>query len=444
MNTLRLLALLMLVTTGCLLPVSEVRPADAGPATGGGVQTGGGAQTGGGQTGGGGPASDSGVEAGDGGPLSATVSVIELGCANAGNGGQGLEVHLDFSEQTPVREDGPGPWGCKAWVSSGPRPVSADVGPVRLVSRAAPTLFPPQCAFVPSAGYLCVVAEGTGGVVNAGLGPLPLSEGERGRVEASASLSVSGTPFGPRDRGRHLRLAGSALGNDSLGLTVWDSAAYVVTKGVFPISPGTSPSSVVQYATPRNFGADEVLPADARWWLVMGAGPNPFVINPILGPAPLLQALLADTDQLSVSFDGSARFPAFSVTDLDPADNFYLTFSTTDLFRVPFDGRPYTLACRDDYEGCEADTAALLELETTDGVPPADELAFPPVVRTAARVRCLVPATRSATVPADYLALLGAAGPTRLKVTFAKVRVAEPNARTVVLVGHGLRGISTP
>jgi hypothetical protein len=44
----------------------------------------------------------------------------------------------------------------------------------------------------------------------------------------------------------------------------------------------------------------------------------------------------------------------------------------------------------------------------------------------------------------DFLALLAAARPTRIKVTFAKVRVAQPNPRALVLVGHGYQDITVP
>lgn len=134
---------------------------------------------------------------------------------------------------------------------------------------------------------------------------------------------------------------------------------------------------------------------------------------------------------------------------LDPADGFYLDLvSQGSIGRVPTDGRAFTVGCRTDYEGCELTTAASLELETTDTpVDRFDSLRFPAATSKSVRVRCLVPNAISVTVPTQDMQLIQRSGATRVRVSFRKSRVAEPEidgGSALVLVGHGYEAFTTP
>lgn len=142
----------------------------------------------------------------------AFIDVHEVSVEGFGNAGQGLWVRVDFDDgqfMPVLEEQTASTFGCKAWDYHPRRPPTVNAGPVQIQSANDPQLFPPECEYESSGAYACVVARGTCGLVDARLGWQPLSEGGRGVIAESAALTVGSFVFGPQDRGRFLRIAGS-------------------------------------------------------------------------------------------------------------------------------------------------------------------------------------------------------------------------------------------
>jgi hypothetical protein len=255
-------------------------------------------------------------------------------------------------------------------------------------------------------------------------------------------LTVGSPVFGPQDLGRFLRVEGSSGGNDSALISSWANVAYLMSDHVFPLLAPASPSARARYGTPPNFGSNELLPPGSEWSLVVGAGSNPFLYPHSVGPGN--SGLLRDIDRLSVSLGSQSLANA-----VDVADSFYLNWdSQSTILGLPTSGGVFSIGCRNDYEGCESDTVAGVEFETTDApVSSADQLYFPSPVSHSVRVRCSTPNSITVTVPAAYMQFLANSGATRIRTTFTKSRVVEatgPNGAPITIsLGHGMVGFTT-
>lgn len=194
------------------------------------------------------------------------------------------------------------------------------------------------------------------------------------------------------------------------------------------------------------------LTALGTYIIAAGIGPVAFTANPDgtgLGAAPVF---LNDTDKVSIELapKTGADLPAFSATDIDVGDAFELDDATKARF---MSGTPVDLNSTAALEfGCpsgKCGTAAglIVVIDTSDAETYASATDLGKPKKYSASLTCArfdpepQPSAVKVSIPANLIAILKAAHPTKMRVSVFRDNFSSSTAgNTNIVVGHGIIG----
>ena len=370
---------------------------------------------------------DAGTDAGtpDGGPThSGLISVSDVQVYNHAALGHGGKISISFSPlaggPTPVavvdhRSAATGT-GCVGVVYHAADLAAASAGVDEgTVSITGTTATIPTCTYVPTRGYLCIGETGTGATTVAVGGPLPAG---------TALYAVAGATFVAADVGRYLSISGDSV--------------HPLNNGAFPIVGLMGGGLIV--GNPAAMTSAYA----GTYTTVAGAGPVPGA------PPP---AFLNESDSVTVALTmgGGMHFPSFTSADIGaimgvaPFTLLSTGTGVATLDAVPVDGTAFAQGCDMTAGGCGGIVTAIA-IDTTDGSTAGlPDYVMPAPTGMVAQVRCAdFPST--VTVPADIMALVMMATPTRVQTTVLRnslAQITDSLNHTNILVGAGWVGFTS-
>jgi hypothetical protein len=222
-------------------------------------------------------------------------------------------------------------------------------------------------------------------------------------------------------------------------------ALHTTNNGDFPILDAASPNAVGVLNT-----AAQAEDFRGEYTVLAGMGPTPSASFVAYPPGPGVSLHLAPGGV------GAFAFP--DVGPVVPGGAFTVDDATRSLMvQVPLDGSPVALGCGGTGGHCDAATATVIRMTTTDG--PTDGLsptAMPRAVHEQVELQCAtVGGDGIITVPEEAMRLLslsnGRSPMTRVRTAFMREGVAfginpegMPPNRATVLVGRAILGYSNP
>jgi hypothetical protein len=352
-------------------------------------------------------------------PYGGLLSTQDVTIANEPKLGHGLWISFAFTaSRAATYEETPGqPTGCKVWVydlSRNPPAPPTDQGAITVSGVEGGTV---SCRFDAHDGYLCPTASGTASISVTHDG-------------TAAHYAVSAAEFSVADVGRYLRITGASLASNNGDFPILETAS----KGALGVLNAA--------AQQEDFmGAYTVLAG-------MGPTPDPSVVVYPPGPGVTLHLT-----------PGGVRAFAFpDVGPVVPGGAFTVDDATRPLLtNVPIDGSVVTLGCGGAGGQCDAATATVIRMTTTDGS--TDGLTtteMPKAVHEQVELQCAtLGGSGVITVPADAMRLFSdsnrRSAMTRVRTAFMREGVGfgvntegMPPNRATVLVGHGVLGFTDP
>lgn len=362
---------------------------------------------------------------------SGTLTALEAAVLNPGASGtffgQGVQLGITFGDSVtgvaPTMEEQPGsPLGCKLYNFTPAQvrqaTVGNDEGPIQVTvtggTMPAPPTYP-ACSFTANVGYTCphTGTLSTGGTIAAG----PMA--------GLATLTDADTTFNAANTAnRYVNISG---------------ATNAANNGTFPIVALGGANTIV-YANPA-FVA-EAIPATGAHINLAGVGPTPSAADP---------GFLDNASALSFALTpgGGNHFQAFTASTGAGSigDDFNMPMAERiKLNAIPTANAAFTITCGGDAQNpCGTASGSLLNVVTTDapigaGVSP---FALPAPVTKRVQIRCAQLGSESITVPAAYMAALGASGFTRIQTTFMRPTLMSGGPATVnALSGHAIIGFT--
>lgn len=330
--------------------------------------------------------------------------------------GHGGLIAIDFAHTTggptPIQEvddRDPSGAGCvgRLWLAADVAGHGLDEGPIGIAGTASPI---PECNFVAGRGYLCIGPSGTGMTTIETGGTL---------AAGTARVTVAGAIFTSLDVGRYLELDGDA--------------AHAANDGAFPIVAFVSSTTIVV----ANAAAQAVAtPFDATYRIVAGAGPVPN------GP-PFTN--VTDSVTFTLVPGGSMDFPGFT-RPFTPLHGVGAFTPISGLDAVPMNGDPVTIGCASGCSGWRLRVA----IDTTDGdTSGLGDTVMPPAIHAVAQIRCEVDlfGASSVDIPANIMALVHGALPTRLRTTVTMANAdgwGDESHLVMMWLGRTIVGYSSP